>query len=70
MRKYIVNSAEWRKFLEKHLVKGTKGSLIIKHTNGKQYKWRSENLLDREGGPWGRMATVIEVGRKRRKGDQ
>lgn len=68
--KYIVNSAEWRKFLEKHLVKGTKGSLIIKHTNGKQYKWTSENLLDREGRPWGRMATVIEVGRKRRKGDQ
>ena len=67
--KFIDNNKEWRKFLEKHLEKSTKGSLIIKHTNGKQYRWTSENLLDNEGKPWGRMATVKEIGRKRRKGD-
>jgi len=68
--KYIVNNTEWRNFLDKHLKRGTKGSLIITHTNGKQYRWTSENLLDFEGRPWGRMATVMEVGHKRRKGDQ
>jgi hypothetical protein len=68
--KYIVNSKEWRKFLEKNFEKGTKGSLIIKHTNGKQYRWTSENLHDDEGRPWGRIATVKEVGHKRRKGDK
>jgi len=65
----VVNNKEWRKFLEKHFEKGTKGSLIIKHTNGKQYRWTSENLLDNEGRPWGRMATVKETSHKRRKGD-
>ena len=68
--KFIINSKEWRRFLEKHFEKETKGSLIIKHTNGKQYRWTSENLLDNEGKPWGRMATVKEVGHRRRKGDK
>ena len=67
--KFIVNNKEWRKFLEKHFKKDTKGSLILKHTNGKQYRWTSENLLDNKGRPWGRMATVKEVGHKRRKED-
>jgi PAS domain S-box-containing protein len=68
--KFIVNKKEWRKFLEKHFVKGTKGSLTITHTNGKEYKWTSENLLDNEGKPWGRMAVVKEVGQSRRKEDK
>jgi hypothetical protein len=45
----------------------TKGSLIIKHKNGKQYRWTSANLLDNEGKLWGRMATVKEAGNKRRR---
>ena len=68
--KFIVNNKEWRNFLEKHFAKDTKGSLIIKHTNGKKYRWTSENLVDNEGRPWGRMATVKETGQKRRKGDK
>jgi len=67
--KFIVNNKEWRKFLEKNLVQETKGSLFITHTNGKEYRWTSENLLDDDGKPWGRMATVKEIGHKRRKGD-
>jgi PAS domain S-box-containing protein len=59
--KFIRNKKEWRNFLEKHSRKGTKGSLVIRHTNGKQYKWTSENLLDNDGKPWGRMATVQEL---------
>lgn len=59
--KYIRNKKEWRKFLEKHSSKGTKGTLVIRHTNGKQYNWTSENLLDNDGKPWGRMATVKEL---------
>ena len=68
--RYIRNKKEWRKFLEKHFTAGTKGSLIIKHTNGRQYRWTSENLLDNEGRPWGRMATVKEVSKGRRKEDK
>jgi len=68
--KFIRNKKEWRKFLEKHFTAGTKGSLVIKHTNGKQYRWTSENLLDNDGKPWGRMATVKEVGKGRRKEDK
>jgi PAS domain S-box-containing protein len=59
--KSIRNKKEWRNFLAKHSTKGTKGSLVIRHTNGKQYKWTSENLLDNDGKPWGRMATVQEL---------
>ena len=65
--KFIGNNKEWRNFLEKHSAKGTKGSLVIRHTNGKQYKWTSENLLDDEGKPWGRMATVQELTKGRKK---
>jgi hypothetical protein len=67
--KFIVNKKEWRKFLQKNFAKGTKGSMLIKHTNGKQYRWTSENLLDSAGKPWGRMAVVEQVGRGRRKED-
>jgi transcriptional regulator with XRE-family HTH domain len=65
--KFIRNKKEWRGFLEKHSAKGERGSLVIRHTNGKQYKWTSENLLDDEGKPWGRMATVQEIGKSRKK---
>ena len=68
--RFIRNKKEWRKFLEKHFTAGTKGSLVIKHTNGKQYRWTSENLLDSDGKPWGRMATVKEVSKGRRKEDK
>jgi hypothetical protein len=68
--KFIVNKKEWRTFLEKHFSKGTKGSLIIRHTNRRQYRWTSENLLDNDGKPWGRIAVVKEVGRQRRKEDK
>jgi transcriptional regulator with XRE-family HTH domain len=67
--KFIINKKEWRQFLQKNFSKGTKGSLVIKHTNGKQYRWTSENLLDNDGQPWGRMAVVKETGRRRRKED-
>lgn len=67
---FIINNKEWREFLQKHFTKGTKGSLVIQHTNGRQYRWISENLLDHEGNPWGRMATVKEVGHGRRKEDR
>jgi PAS domain-containing protein len=59
--KFIRNKKQWRNFLEKNYSKGTKGSIVIRHTNGKQYRWTSENLLDNEGKPWGRMATVQEL---------
>ena len=59
--KYIRNKKEWRTFLEKHAIRGTKGSLVIKHTNGEKYEWTSENLFDSDGKPWGRMATVKEL---------
>jgi len=65
--RYIGNKKEWRKFLKKHFTAGTKGSILIKHTNGKNYTWTSENLLDNDGQPWGRMATVKEVGKSRKK---
>jgi hypothetical protein len=68
--KFIRNKKEWRKFLEKHSAKQTKGSMFIRHTNGKEYKWTSENLLDNDGKPWGRMAVVKQVGKGRRKGDK
>jgi PAS domain-containing protein len=68
--KYIRNKKEWRKSLEKHTAAGTKGSVIIRHTNGKEYRWTSENLLDNDGKPWGRMAVVKEVGKGRRKEDR
>lgn len=68
--KFIRNKKEWRKFLEKHSAKQTKGSMFIRHTNGKEYKWTSENLLGNDGKPWGRMAVVKEVGKGRRKGDK
>jgi len=66
---FIVNNKEWRQFLQEHFANSTKASMIIKHTNGKQYRWTSENLVDNDGKPWGRMAVVKEVGRSRRKGD-
>lgn len=68
--KFIINNKEWREFLQKHFARNTKGSFVIQHTNGRQYRWTSENLLDNEGNPWGRMATVKEVGRRRRKEDK
>ena len=67
--KYIRNKKEWRKSLEKHSAAGTKGSVDIRHTNGKEYRWTSENLLDNNGNPWGRMAVVKEVYKGRRKED-
>ena len=67
--KFIVNRKEWRDFLHKHSEKNSKGSMVIKHTNSKKYRWSSENLMDSDGNPWGRMATVKEVGKGRRKGD-
>jgi PAS domain S-box-containing protein len=69
-KKFIVNKKEWWEFLQKNFTKGTKGSLLIQHTNGRQYSWTSENLLSFDGKPWGRMAVVKEVGRKRRKRDK
>lgn len=68
--KYIRNKKDWRKSLEKHSAAGTKGSVIIRHTNGKEYRWTSENLMDNDGKPWGRMAVVKEVGKGRRKEDR
>ena len=68
--KFIRNKKEWRKFLEKHSAVGTKGSVVIRHTNGKEYSWTSENLLDNDGKPWGRMAVVKEVVKGRRKEDK
>jgi PAS domain S-box-containing protein len=68
--KFILNKKEWRNFLEKNSTKGTKGSIIITHTNGKQYKWTSENLMDNDGKSWGRMATVKKIGKNRRKEDK
>ena len=68
--RFIRNKKEWRKFLEKHSAKQTKGSMFIRHTNGKEYKWTSENLLGNDGKPWGRIATVKEVGKGRRRGDK
>jgi PAS domain S-box-containing protein len=64
---FIINKREWREFLRENFIKGKKDSVIIKHTNGKKYKWASENLLDNDGKPWGRMAVVKEVGQSRRK---
>jgi len=68
--KFIVNKKEWRQFLQKNFMQNKKGSLIIKHKNGKQYRWTSENLLDSEGKPWGRMAVVKDVTPGRRKEDK
>jgi transcriptional regulator with XRE-family HTH domain len=68
--KFILNKKEWREFLHKHSSGRTTGSLIIKHKNGKLYRWTSANLLDNEGKLWGTMATVKEAGNKRRKGDK
>ena len=68
--KFIFNKKEWREFLQENFTKGKRKSLIIKHTNGRQYRWTSENLLDNDGKPWGRMAVVKEVGRQRRKEDK
>jgi transcriptional regulator with XRE-family HTH domain len=65
--KFIRNKKEWRKFLEKHSATGTRGSLVIRHTNGQQYWWTSENLVDNDGKPWGRMATVQELKKGRKK---
>ena len=70
LKEFILNKKEWRNFLEKNSTKGTKGSIIITHTNGKQYKWTSENLMDNDGKSWGRMATVKEIGKNRRKEDK
>jgi PAS domain S-box-containing protein len=67
--KFIVNKKEWREFLRQNFKKGTNDSIIIKHSNGKQYRWTSESLLDNEGNPWGRIALVKEVGKSRRKDD-
>jgi PAS domain S-box-containing protein len=67
--RFIRNKKEWRNFLKKHFAAGTKGALIIKHTNGKQYRWTSENLLDNEGKQWGRIATIKEIRKGRRKED-
>jgi len=68
--KFIRNKKRWRKFLEKHAAEGLQGSFVIRHTNGKEYRWTSQNLLDNEGKSWGRMAVVKEVGKGRRKGDK
>ena len=68
--KFIVNKKEWREFLRENFKKGTNDSIIIKHSNGKQYKWASENLLDNDDRPWGRIAIVKEVGKSRRKEDK
>jgi PAS domain S-box-containing protein len=68
--KFIINNKEWRKFLHENFKKGKNGSIIIEHTNGKQYRWGSETLLDTDGTPWGRMAIVKEVGKGRRKEDK
>jgi PAS domain S-box-containing protein len=68
--KFIRNKNAWRKFLKQHATNGTKNSLIIKHTNGKEYNWTSENLLDNDGKLWGRMAIVKEVSQGRRKEDR
>jgi PAS domain S-box-containing protein len=68
--KFIRNKKGWRKFLEKHAAEGLKGSFNIRHTNGKEYRWTSQNLLDNEGKPWGRIAIVKEIGKRRRIGDK
>jgi PAS domain S-box-containing protein len=67
---FIVNKKEWREFLQNNFSKGQKGSLIINHTNGKRYRWTSENLLDGAGKLWGRIAVVKEVGKGRRMGNR
>ena len=68
--KFIVNKKEWREFLRKNFKEGKNGSIIIRHTNGKQYRWTSESLLDDDGKPWGRIALVKEVTKGRRKEDK
>jgi PAS domain S-box-containing protein len=68
--KFIRNKKEWREFLRKNFKEGKKDSIIIKHTNGKQYRWTSESLLDNDGKSWGRMAVVKEVSKGRRKEDK
>jgi PAS domain S-box-containing protein len=67
---FIVNKKEWRQFLQENFIEGKKNTIIIQHSNGRQYKWTSENLLDNYGKPWGRMAVIKEVGWKRRKEDE
>ena len=67
--KFIRNKKEWREFLRKNFKTGEKGSLIIKHSNGNQYRWTSETLRDNDGKPWGRIALVKEVSKGRRKED-
>jgi PAS domain S-box-containing protein len=67
--KFIINNTEWRQFLQKNFTLGKKASFVIKHTNGRQYRWTSENIVDIDGKPWGRMAVVKETGRRRRNGD-
>jgi len=68
--KFIVNKKEWQNFLRENFTKSKNDSIIIKHTNGKQYRWTSENLLDNDEKPWGRIALVKEVGKSRRKNDK
>jgi PAS domain S-box-containing protein len=68
--KFIVNKKEWQDFLRENFIKGKKDSIIIKHTNDKQYRWTSESLMDNDGKPWGRIAIVKEVDRGRREEDK
>jgi PAS domain S-box-containing protein len=68
--KFIRNKKKWRKFLEKHAAERLKGSFVIRHTNGKEYRWTSQNLIDDEGKPWGRMSIVKEISKGRRIGDK
>jgi PAS domain S-box-containing protein len=60
--KCIVNKQEWRHFLLDCHATGKKDSLVIQHVNGRTYQWICENLLDKEGRPWGRIAEVKEIG--------
>ncbi|MDX1776976.1 MAG: hypothetical protein R3297_10365, partial [Desulfobulbales bacterium] len=67
---FITNKKEWRKFLQQKLPGGKPQSLTVNHTNGRKFEWTREYLLDSDGKPWGRMAVVKEVGRRRRKQDK
>ena len=68
--KFIVNKKEWQNFLRENFTKSKNDSIIIKHTNDKQYRWTSESLMDNDGKPWGRIAIVKEVDRGRREEDK
>jgi PAS domain S-box-containing protein len=58
---FIINKEEWRRFMQQDCDSAKKKSIIIQHINGGQYRWTTEQLLDKDGKLWGLMAVVKEV---------